>query len=195
MNGTTARELALTLAVTSLLLASPRDLDAKGRTAGADDVPSEFAYTRTPKYRRFMALLRAAGRGDVRQVQALIRRGVDVNGRDVGDDVAPTNRPLAEASEKGHLAVVNVLLAAGARVDSCCCSCVTALHYAIRERHAEVVVRLLEAGASPIRTYDARLSPLELARQTGDARIVGLIEAAVAKGPKPAPPRSAQPQR
>jgi hypothetical protein len=142
----------------------------------SDDVPAEFAYTKTSKYRRFMALVTAAEKGNVRSARALIRSGVDVNGRGVGDDVAPSNRPLAVAAEHGHLDVVELLLAAGARVDSCCCSCVTALHYAIRGGHVKIVARLLEAGADPTLRQEGRLSPLELARQSGNPEIVRILE-------------------
>jgi ankyrin repeat protein len=148
----------------------------KGTKPPSDDVPAEFAYTKTSKYRRFMALVAAAEKGNARSARALIRGGVDVDGRDVGDDVAPTNRPLAVAAEHGHLDVVELLLAAGARPDWCCCSCVTALHYAIRGGHAKIVARLLDAGADPTRRYDGKLSPLELARQAGNPEIVRLLE-------------------
>jgi hypothetical protein len=159
-----------------LLVAVTASVQAKGSGASSEDVPPEFAYTKTPKYRRFMALIAAAEKGNVRSARALIRNGVDVNGRGVGDDVAPTNRPLAVAAEHGHLEVVEVLLAAGAKVDSCCCACTTALHYAIRGGHTKIVARLLEAGASPELRYDGRLSPLELARQSGNPEIVRLLE-------------------
>lgn len=163
--------------VALVLLAAATDVaGAKGTKAPSDDVPSEFTYTKTPTYRRFMLLVRAAETGRVRDVRALLRRGVDVNGRDVGDDVAPTNRPLAVAAEHGHLDVVNVLLAAGASPDWCCCSCVTALHYAIDGRHALIVRRLLAAGANPKIPYDGRMSTLDLARRAGDPEIVRMVE-------------------
>src|SRR5262245_28557487 len=101
--------------------AKPRAGKAPPRVA---DVPPEFAYTTTAKYRRFRSLNDAATKGDVRTVQALLRGGVDVDGRDVGDDVAPTDRPLRGAAAAGHLEVVNVLLAWGANPDWCCCACV-----------------------------------------------------------------------
>jgi ankyrin repeat protein len=145
-------------------------------TKPSDDVPPEFAFTKTSKYRRFMALVDAAEKGKVRSVRALIRSGVDVDGRDVGDGVAPTNRPLAVAAEHGHLDVVDVLLGAGARPDWCCCSCVTALHYAIRGGHAKIVARLLDAGADPSIPFDGDLPTLELARRSGNPEIVRLVE-------------------
>ncbi len=152
----------------------------KSRSATSDpaagDIPPEFAYTTTVKYRRFISLVTAAQKGDVRTVQALLRGGVDVDGRDVGDGAAPTNRPLLNAAAAGHLEVVNVLLAAGADPDWCCCSCVTALHEAIRKQQVAVVARLIEAGADPRRLCDGKQTPLELARATGDPKMIATIE-------------------
>jgi len=144
---------------------------------GNDDKELDDAINpKTEKYRRFVALVHAAARGDVRTVQTLVRRGVDVNGRDAGDGFAPINRPIVWASAKGHLSVVNVLLDAGADPNWCSGSCVTALHEAIRGRHAAVVARLLKAGARPDIDYDGQQTTLQLATQTGDKRIIRLVE-------------------
>jgi ankyrin repeat protein len=159
-----------------LLLAFAGVAVANRSEVSSDHVPREFAFTKTAKYRRFMALVRAAEKGNVRAVRAWLRSGVNVDGRDVGDDVAPTDRPLAVAAEHGHLDVVNVLLAAGASPDRCCCTCVTALHLAIRGKHAEIVARLLDAGADPKIPFDGQISSLELARRSGDREIVRLLE-------------------
>jgi hypothetical protein len=167
------------LGLVALLLASPASAGKPGvrkPDPSTSHIPPEFQYTTTPKYRRFLSLVEAAGKGDVRTVQALLRRGVDVDGRDVGDGVAPGDRPLANAAAAGHLEVVNVLLAAGAYPDWCCCSCVTALHRAIRNEHPAVVARLIEAGASPQQPCDGKQTPLELARASGDAELIAVIE-------------------
>jgi len=167
------------LVLVALLLALPASAGKPGvrKVAPATgDIPPEFQYTTTEKYRRFLSLVDAAKKGDVRTVRALLRRGVDVDGRDVGDDVAPGDRPLHGAAAAGHLEVVNVLLAAGAYPDWCCCSCVTALHEAIRNGHSAVVARLIEAGASPLQPCDGKQTPLELARATGDGQLIAVIE-------------------
>jgi|SRR4051795_6198829 ankyrin repeat protein len=164
------------LTAIGLLIALSGPAAAKGGDSPSDDVPPEFAYTKTPRYHRFMALIHAAEKGDVRSVRRWLRNGVDVDGKGVDDGVAPTDRPLAVAAEHGHLEVVNVLLAAGASPDWCCCSCVTALHYAIRGRYAKIVARLLDAGADPKIPYDGEISSVELARRAGDPGIVRLLE-------------------
>ena len=162
--------------IAAVLLAAISSVAVGKGSEASSDVPPEFAYTKTDKYRRFMALIQAAKKGDVRSVRAFLRGGVDVDGRDVGDDVAPTDRPLAVAAEHGHLDVVKILLKAGASPDWCCCSCVTALHYAIRGGYPKVVARLLEAGADPGIPYDGELPTLELARRSGNPEIVRLVE-------------------
>ncbi len=86
---------------------------------------------------------------------------------------------------------MDALLKAGADPDVCSCSCVTALHRAVQQQHVEVVARLLEAGASPRLWYDGRFAPVDLARQTGNAQIIKLIERALANPGRqhPAPGR------
>ena len=59
--------------------------------------------------------------------------------------------------------------------DWCCCSCVTALHEAIRNRHAKIVRHLLAAGADPKIPYDGELPTLTLAMKSGDREIIELI--------------------
>jgi len=54
-------------------------------------------------------LMRAAERGDLRSVRALIREGAEVNAGDISGGTA-----LMSAAANGHLAVVKALLAAGA---------------------------------------------------------------------------------
>jgi len=174
-----ARRILWSFLLLALVLTSPASagkVGAQKRAPAASDVPPEFAYTTTAKYRQFMSLIDAAKKGDVRTVGALLRGGVDVDGRDVGDDVAPTDRPLLVAAAAGHLEVVNLLLAAGANPDKCCCSCVTALHEAIRKDHAAIAARLIEAGADPHRPCDGKQTPLELAGATADPALIALIE-------------------
>lgn len=135
----------------------------------------EWPPKKTPAWREFQRLIRAVDRNDLRTVRVMVARGADVDGRHAGDDFAPAERPLLRASRNGNLGIVNLLLKAGAMPDWCCCSCVTALHEAIRHRHADVVKRLLEAGSDPKILYDGETPVLELANATGDSQIIALI--------------------
>jgi ankyrin repeat protein len=136
--------------------------------------PSETR-SKEAKRRKYRALLRAVERSDLSAVKRLIKHGVNVNGGDADDTVTPTNRPIVTAAGKGRMDLVDLLLDAGADPNACCCSCVTALHEAIRGKHAAVVGRLLQAGANPRLLYDGSKSPLEMARESGVTEIVSLL--------------------
>ncbi len=79
---------------------------------------------RPAQSRLFAELLRAVETGNERAVRTLIKRGADVNGRNVGDDSAPMDRPIVLAAAKGNMPILELLLAAGADPNWCCCSCI-----------------------------------------------------------------------
>jgi ankyrin repeat protein len=135
----------------------------------------EWPPKKTPAWRQFQKLIRAADRNDVDAVRVILQSGADPDGKNAGDDFAPAERPLLRAARNGNLVLVDMLLRAGAMPDWCCCSCVTALHQAIRHRHRRVVKRLLDAGADPKIPYDGEKPTLELARATGDPQILALV--------------------
>lgn len=129
----------------------------------------------------YAGLIEAIEHGDARAVRDLVRKGADVNG--AGREDFPGSPLISVAAEKGNLAIVDVLLKAGARPDACCCECVTALHHAIEGGHAAVVRRLLEGGADPRRPRGGRDTPLELARRNGNPEIIRHVEDALARSP------------
>lgn len=135
----------------------------------------EWPPKHTRAWRDFQKLVRAVDQDDVNAVRAMVQHGTDVDGKKAGDDFAPLERPLLRASRKGNLTIVNILLKAGADPDWCCCSCVTALHEAIRNRHANIVRRLLAAGSDPEIPYDGEIPTIDLAKKTGDAEIIELV--------------------
>jgi hypothetical protein len=139
----------------------------------------------TKGWRDFNRLVHAVDRDDVATVRLLVQRGVSVDGKDAGDDWAPSERPLFRAARRGNLAIVELLLKAGTTPDWCCCSCVTALHEAILHRHANVVRRLLEAGSDPNIPYDGSTPTLDLAKQSRSTEILQMVEKRLADRREP----------
>jgi|SRR5579871_2926308 len=88
------------------------------------------------------ALQTAAADGDIKQVKALLKRGVNVNSRDNGGWT-----PLMRAADGGHLEVVRLLLEQGADVTSLSKNGFTALMRAFVNGHTRVVDLLRESGA------------------------------------------------
>jgi len=129
----------------------------------------------------YASMMRAIERDEVQAVRKLLAQGMDVD--EAGSDEFPGPTPISAAATRGNLVIVGLLLEAGANPDACCCSCVTALHAAIKGGHGATVARLLKGGADPERFYDGRMSPLELAKQVGDVTIIRLIQDALARSP------------
>ena len=114
----------------------------------------------------------AAQRGDLDAVRRLLRDGADVNAAQ-GDGMTA----LHWAAERGDLALGEVLLYAGARVDAGTrIGHYTPLHLAARAAHEPVVKLLLQAGSDPgARTTNSGASPLHLAAASGDPGVVATL--------------------
>ena len=87
------------------------------------------------------ALVEAARRGDIHEVERLLEVGADVDARDEYDETA-----LMLASAMGHSDIVTLLLAAGADVDVHPIDGMTALMLASMMGHSDIVTLLLAAG-------------------------------------------------
>jgi ankyrin repeat protein len=88
--------------------------------------------------------LKAAGKGDHDTVAFLIVQGIDVNLHEEG---GYGRTALIKACRHGHLDIVRLLLAKGARVDEPDASGDTALSYAACNGHMDIVKLLREHGA------------------------------------------------
>ena len=126
--------------------------------------------------------------GTKEAVQALIRRGADVNA------AMPTlgNTPLLEAAHYASPVVAQILLEAGADINARNRSDVTPLYAAAKFNSPEMVELLLDAGADPtIRTKNRRFTAADVAKAENPkvARhpVMARLEAA-AGGTTPASP-------
>lgn len=120
------------------------------------------------------ALMIAALRGHLDIVQALIRRGAQVN--------RPGWTPLhyaATGKSDQAVAITRLLLEHHAYIDAESPNRSTPLMMAARYGRAEVVRLLLEEGADPTLRNQLGLDAIDFARQVGRETIVELIAAAI----------------
>jgi len=111
----------------------------------------------------------AAGRGDVDMVRALLAAGADPN-------AAAFTPPLVEAAGAGFSGIVDILIDAGAEVDSPDEAGLSALAIAAANGFASIARRLLQAGADPaLPDLDGR-TPGQAARENGHAKLGAWIE-------------------
>ncbi len=113
----------------------------------------------------------AAMRGEGAAVQALVKKGADVNAAQ-GDGMTA----LHWTSLNGDVTTTTVLLAAGATVDlRTRLGQYTPLHLASSRGHASVVGRLLEAGSAVGALSETGVEPIHLAAQAGSPDAVTLL--------------------
>eukprot|EP00730_Choanoeca_flexa_P004300 TRINITY_DN11656_c0_g2_i1.p1 TRINITY_DN11656_c0_g2~~TRINITY_DN11656_c0_g2_i1.p1 ORF type:complete len:431 (+),score=100.09 TRINITY_DN11656_c0_g2_i1:53-1294(+) len=117
-------------------------------------------------------LHRAAGRGDLASVKALIKRGSNIN---MTDHAGWT--PLHEAVAQGHTAVVEVLLKQGADPNLQSQDGIVGLHDAAELGFAKIVELLLRSGADP----EVRNAQGELAMDLATSKTVKRLLSTVRK--------------
>lgn len=83
--------------------------------------------------------------------------------------------PLIEASGRGHLTVVKVLISRGADVGATCYLGFTALHWAAKRGHEEILELLLSRGAGVRSRTMAGRTPIMDAADKGHARVVARL--------------------
>lgn len=126
----------------------------------------------------------ACRRGDLSAATYAIARGADVGRPGPGGW-----RPLHLAASGDHVALIELLLEGGVRVDGCSrlprsCGGATALHVAAAVGAHAAAARLLSAGADPDLRDEAGLTPLHTAAARGDLALIKLLLlAGAAPGP------------
>lgn len=118
-------------------------------------------------YSEAMPLHFAAAIGNLKRVQDLLKKHVNVN---TLDDHKRT--PLHRAAITGNLAVVNELISKDALINLQDKRGRTPLFYAAREGHAGVVITLLENGANPNIYDNYWWTPLEIAEYNRVNRVI-----------------------
>jgi beta-lactamase regulating signal transducer with metallopeptidase domain/ankyrin repeat protein len=116
------------------------------------------------------ALVRAAGRGNMRDVRGLIESGADVDYLERGDGT-----PLLMAARRGHTNVLKTLLDAGADPDTYAPGDGNALLVAAGRGHKNIVSLLLEAGADPNAAAPGDGNALITAARRGHEHIAELL--------------------
>lgn len=117
-------------------------------------------------------LCRAAGKGQLRVAEFLLKSGADVN----------LNRPLHSAASAGHKAMVELLLSRGANVNAAGLNNQTPLHQAANQGFLSVTEALLAAKADPNLRDNSNQTPLNLAAKNGFRPVAAAL---LAKGADP----------
>ena len=114
----------------------------------------------------------AARRQNLEMLKLLVEAGVDHNRPDRRSQTSKARSALQEASRKGWVEGVQLLLELGSDVDACEEGDVTALHIAARLGHAEVVHLLLRHRADPCGARQSHTSPLH---ETASPKIMQML--------------------
>ena len=115
----------------------------------------------------------AAKNGYLGIVKTLLEHGVSIND---AENFFNHETALHAATQKGHLAVANMLLTCGANIDATTYDGKTPLHLAAQNGHTDVVNTLLEHGANinAVANY-CRSTPLHLAAKNGHRKVIDTL--------------------
>jgi ankyrin repeat protein len=115
-------------------------------------------------------IVRAAGSGDADLVRAELARGTSPNKRNVHGITG-----LMAAARKGHVAVIQLLIRAKARIDAKDPQRNAALHFAAQFNHYEAAALILKAGGDPNPVNRYGSTPLMQAVKNGHLETVEVL--------------------
>jgi ankyrin repeat protein len=116
--------------------------------------------------------------GTAPEVQALLDKGADPNAKNINN--YPALCVAAERVEEASVAIAEALLKAGAKLESTTPEGDNALHVAIRVGNAPVVWLLLSKGMDFYAPNKAQKTPLKLAQENKDTKVLAMIQEAIA---------------
>ena len=133
------------------------------------------------------SLLKSAEKGDIPGMEALLKRGVDINASNRGGRTAL--HAAAGAFFEIDAEALRFILAQGANVNVADKSGRTALHAAVGRHRAEPVKILIAAGANLEATDPQGQTPLHTAANMHrpDAKMVGILKLIISNGAPPSP--------
>ena len=114
----------------------------------------------------------AALQGNASQVSELIGKRANLEWKDEANGATA----LHNATWKGHTAVVEMLIKAGAKLEATNKHGTTAVGIAAYGGHADALEKLLAAGANPNVKNSKGDTPLERAKEAKQTRCVGLLQ-------------------
>lgn len=115
-------------------------------------------------------LFAAASYGNVAMIGRLLQQGVNVNSANSERETA-----LHMAAARGKYSAVIYLVNHGANIHARTIKNWQAIHHATRFRHANIANYLKQRGASPYAKTSDGLSAIDMARASGDRRLMGVF--------------------
>lgn len=115
-------------------------------------------------------LFAAATNGNVAMIGKLLQQGVNANSANRERETA-----LHMAAARGKYSAVIYLVNHGANIHAPTVKNWQAIHHATRFRHANIANYLKQRGASPYAKTSDGLSAIDMARATGDRRLMGVF--------------------
>ncbi|CAH0391561.1 unnamed protein product [Bemisia tabaci] len=123
----------------------------------------------------YTKLHEAAGAGDIKTVNSLLQRKVDVNAKTLRNET-----PLHYAAQRGHMQVVKALIANNANLEDTTDEYFTPLHLALQQSHFEVSDFLIKNGANVKACDNLNWTPLHNVCYNGFS--LPIVQALIQKG-------------